>query len=445
MNRTLTAATLVVVACAWTRAALAQDPPGDPGATGRPPAAGCGRLLDPVTVVRCAVVASPEVRMARAQREAAAGRRISAAALLPSNPVVTGALSSRRRPAPEPATVLNWNVTLSQELEIAGQRGARVDAAEAEEATLFRRVGVAEQEVAAGALSAYYEAIAAQEAVRFATELAQTAQALAAYAEGRAREAVLAGIEADVARAEATRIGLVAFEAERRLAQARAALGALIDVDGGRLALPDRLSLPASLSLPAGPLEDQALRLRGEVAAAEMERRVLERRLAVVRRERVPNLTLSAFAERGEIDDRILGVGLSVPIPLPAPVGRTRAGEIAETLAQIRAAEASQELVRRRVRLEVARATAALRAREGAAVLFGADLLSRARADLGSLREAISSRQLSLREGLQWQRTFIELLQADIDVRLARALAWVEFRRVVGMPLASGSDGGGGK
>ena len=76
-------------------------------------------------------------------------------------------------------------------------------------------------------------------------------------------------------------------------------------------------------------LEEQALRLRGEVAAAEMERKVLERRLALVRRERVPNLTLSAFAERGEINDRILGVGLSVPLPLPAPIGRTRAGEIA--------------------------------------------------------------------------------------------------------------------
>lgn len=442
MNRTLTTAT-IVVACAGARAAFAQNQPVDFGPTGRAPAAECIRLLDPDAVVRCALAASPEVRVARAQVDAAAGRTTSAAALLPSNPVVSGSVASRRRPAPDPVTVLNWNLTLSQELEIGGQRGARVDAAQAEVTALARRVGVAEQEVAAGALAVYYEAVAAQEAVRFATELVQTSQALAAYAEGRAKEAVLAGVEADVARAEATRIGLVAFEAERRLAQARAALAVLIDVDASRVALPDRLSVPASLELPAGGLEDQALRLRGEVAAAEMERRVLEHRLALVRRERVPNLTLSAFAERGEIDDRILGVGLSVPIPLPAPVGRTRAGEIAETLAQIRAAEASAELVRRRVRVEVARATAALRAREGAAVLFAGDLLKRARADLASVREAISSRQLPLREGLQWQRTFIELLQADIEVRLASALAWVDVRRVAGMPLASG--GGGGK
>jgi cobalt-zinc-cadmium efflux system outer membrane protein len=252
---------------------------------------------------------------------------------------------------------------------------------------------------------------------------------------------MLAGVEADVARAEATRIGLVRFEAERRLAESRAALAVLLDVDARQLSLPGVLVVPP-VQVPAGDsLEDQALRLRGEVAAAEMERQVLERRLALVRRERVPNLTLSAFAERGEIDDRILGVGLSIPLPLPAPVGRTRAGEIAETMAQIRAAESSEEPVRRRVRLEVARAQATLRARQGAADLFAGDLLKRARTNLSSLREAISSRQLSLREALQWQRSFIELLQADIEVRLGSVQAWVDLRRVVGLPFVASQGG----
>jgi cobalt-zinc-cadmium efflux system outer membrane protein len=328
-------------------------------------------------------------------------------------------------------------VILSQELEIAGQRGARLDAADAVAAAQARRVGVAEQEVAAGALTSYYEALAAQEGLRFATDLARMAETLATFAEARAKEALLAGVEADVARAEATRIGLVRFEAERRLADSRAALAVLLDVDPANLTLQSALPTATPATLAGGSLEEQALRLRGEVAAAEMERQVLERRLALVRRERVPNVTLSAFAERGEINDRILGIGLSVPIPLPSPVGRTRAGEIAETLAQIRAAESSVELVRRRVRLEVARASSALRARRGAAGLFASDLLARARTDLSSLREAIASRQLSLREGLLWQRSLIELLQADIEARLGRALAWVELRRVVGIPLAS--------
>ena len=432
MNRTLTAAA-IVVASAWAREAIAQDEPNQPASRGGP--------LEASVVVDRALAASPEIRAARAELDAAGGRRATAGVWLPGNPTVSANVSNRRRPPPESASVLNWSVVLSQEVEIAGQRGARVDAVDAEVAARARRVGVAEQEVAAGALMAYYEAIAAQETLRFAAELAQTAQTLAAFAEGRAKEAMLAGVEADVARAEAMRIGLVRFEAERRLAESRAALAVLLDMDAGSLVLPAVLAVPPSQLPAGGSLEDHALRLRGEVTAAEMERQVLERRLALVRRERVPNLTLSAFAERGEINDRILGVGLSVPLPLPAPVGRTRAGEIAETMAQIRAAESSEELVRRRVRLEVARAQAALKARQGAADLFTGDLQKRARTNLSSLREAISSRQLSLREALQWQRTFIELLQADIEVRLGVALAWVDLRRVAGLPLAASQGG----
>ena len=437
MNRQTVAATLVV-ACVCTRAASADDTTdrSDPGAA-------CVRPSDADAVVRCALAASPEMRQARAHVDAAAGRRQTAEVLLPSNPTVVGNVANRRRPPPEAASVLNWGIILQQELEIGGQRAARIDEADAATAAQVRRAKVAEQEVAAAALAAYHESLAAQEALRSAIALAANAQALATYADARAKEALVAGVEADVARAEAARIGLVRLDAERRLAETRATLAALLDVNAARLVLPDTLPPAPPPTPPAGALVDQALALRGEVAAAQMERQVLERRLVLVRRERVPNPTLSAFFERGEINDRVVGLGLSLPLPLPAPVGRTRAGEIAETLAQIRAAESSEELARRRVRVEVARALAAFEARSAAGALFAGDLLARARTDLASLREAIAARQLTVREGLQWQRSLIDFLQADIEVRLARALAWIELRRVVGLPLVEMTTGGG--
>jgi cobalt-zinc-cadmium efflux system outer membrane protein len=440
MNRTLIAATLVV-ACASGRRALAQEAPDttNPPPLRAPPE--CAGALDADKVVRCALAASPEVRQEREQLAAIDGRRVTAGVFLPSNPTVAGTISRFRTRAPESAQAINWSVTLSQEVEIAGQRGARVNAVDAERRAQQRRVAVAEQEVAAGALGAYYEAIAALEGLRFAEELARTAQVLAAYAEGRAKEAVVAGVEADVARAEATRIGLVRYEAERRLTESRAALALLLGVESASMTLSGSLTSPTPLAPTPQILEEQALRLRGEIAAAAIEREVLEHRLAVVRRERVPNPTISAFAERGEINAQIYGVGLSIPLPLPSPVGRTRAGEIAEILAQIRAAEASTDLVRRRVRLEVARAIAAYQARQGSAGLFSADLLQRAWADLAALRDAVAAKQISLREGLQWQRSLIELLQADIETRLGRVLAWIDLQRVVGLPLVSSNGG----
>jgi cobalt-zinc-cadmium efflux system outer membrane protein len=431
MNRTFEVAALAA-ALGWATPSLAQQ------TSEAEPARSCAGGLSPPSVVRCALARSPEVEEARQRLAALAGRRVSAGVWLPSNPVVAATLSYRRRP-PDDATATNWSVTLSQELEIAGQRGARLAAVDAEAAAAIRNVTVAEQEVGAAALNALFEAAAAKEGARFAEELAQAGRALAAVAEGRAREALLSGVEADVARAEAARIGLIRLEAERRQAESQAILAITLDRPPGGLDVPD-------LSALAGPEDDlagedalaqRALALRGEVVAAAMERRVLEHRLSLLERERVPNVTVSAFAERGEINDRILGVGLSIPLPLPSPVGHSRAGQIAETLAEIRAAESSLELVRRRVRLQIARALATYRSRQGAVALLAGDLPARARADLAGIREALASRQLPVREAVAWQRSLVDVLQAHLDARVGLAVALVELRRVAGLPLTA--------
>jgi cobalt-zinc-cadmium efflux system outer membrane protein len=427
MNRILVAAA-VAVALPWARSAGAE-------------ASICSGPLNPERVVACALALSPEVAEARERLAAAAGRRTAAEVLLPSNPVVSGSIAQRRRPGSEPGSVLNWSLSLAQEIEIAGQRGVRVAVADAEALGLARRAAVIEQEVGAGALVALLEASAAREALSFADDLVASAGALAKAALARAAEALIAGVEADVARAEATRIGLLRAEAARRWASGRSELALLLGLGADTVEVPrlaDAALVPPDLASPAR-LEAQALQLRGEIASVVAERRVLEGRLALHRRERVPNLTLSAFAERGEIDDRILGLGVSIPLPFPAPVGRTRAGEIAETLAQVRAAGSSLDLVRRRVRMDVARAVATLAARDAARALFDPAQLARARADLVALRDAVATRQLPLRDAIVWQRSLIELLAADTETQLARALAVVELRRVVGLPLVAGA------
>jgi cobalt-zinc-cadmium efflux system outer membrane protein len=444
MNRMLVAAAVAVALPSAPFAGAQVTTPSDPSSLSGPsghlatsPPAICSGPLDPARVVACALAVSPEVGEARQRLAAVAGRRTAAEVLLPSNPVLSGVIAQRRRPSSEPASVLNWSVSLAQEIEVAGQRGARMAVADAEAVSQARRAAVIEQEVGAAALVAFFEASAAREALRFADDLVTSAAALARAADARAAEALIAGVEADVARAEAIRIGLLRAEASRRWATARSELGLLLGLDGATMEVPRLADATLVAPVIADParLTAQALQLRGEIASAEAERRVLQGRLALHRRERVPNLTLSAFAERGEIDDRIFGLGLSIPLPLPAPVGRTRAGEIAETLAQVGAAASSLDLVRRRVRSEVARALAALSARETARSLFDPGHLARARADLLALRDAVAARQLPLRDAVAWQRSLTELLAADIETQLLRALAVIDLRRVVGLPL----------
>jgi cobalt-zinc-cadmium efflux system outer membrane protein len=434
------AVSTVAVACLLARASSAQPRAQDPPPAATAPPSTCAALLSAEVVVRCALGVSPEVAELRARLDATEGRRETARTWLPSNPVLGGWLAHRTRPE-DGVTALNWNVSLAQELEVGGQRGLKAAQADEERTAASRRLRAAEEEVAAGALSAFYEAVAARESTRLARDLGETARVLAALAEARAKEELVAGVEADVARAEATRVRVVGFEAERRSSEATAALALLLGVGARELVVPDELAAPGVIDVPSGSLEQEAVARRGEVAAAEAERRVLERRLALVRRERLPNPTVSVFAERGEINDRIWGGGLSIPLPLPAPVGRSRAGEIAEALAQVHAAESTAEQVRRRVRREVAAALAAFTASNHEAELFAPDLIGRARADLSALREALAARRLTLREGLLWQRSLIELLQGDVEARRARLVAWVELRRAAGLGFVSGGGG----
>jgi cobalt-zinc-cadmium efflux system outer membrane protein len=399
----------------------------------------CTRDLTPDSTVRCALQHSPELQEARHQLAALAGRRLTAGLWLPSNPVLSATAARRTGGGRQEGSVLNWSATLSQELEIGGQRGARLEVADAEAAAQVRRVAVAEADVTARALSSYFEALAAREALELAGRISESSQALAAAVEGRAREALIAGVDADVARAEATRLGLGRYQAARRWSVARAALGILIGAPG-EVEVAGELPRPG-LTIAAPALEETALRLRGDLAAAQMERRVLERSLTLLRRQRIPNLTLSAFAQRDGFAEDVLGGGLSIPLPLPAPLGRTRGGEIAEVTARIGAADSSLEEVRRRVRLEVSQALAAFRAADASLSLFPDDLLARARADLAALREAMSTKQLSLRDALVAQRSLIELLNSHLEARLDRAQTWVALQRVAGLsfsPLLGG-------
>jgi cobalt-zinc-cadmium efflux system outer membrane protein len=230
-------------------------------------------------------------------------------------------------------------------------------------------------------------------------------------------------------------VSLLRFEAQRREGAALITLATLLGLDPNATV---ELPSDGAFSSPTQTVEQltaHARAIRGEVAAAEMERQVFENQVRLLRRSRIPNLTLSAFVARDEFDQQLYGGGLSFPFPLPAPLGHTNKGEIAETRARIEQAENTSEQVKRRVRLEVAQAFLQERSRAEALRAFAPDLLTRAHGDLAALREGLSSHQLSVRDALLAQRSLVELLLARVDTQLAYANAAVELRRAAGIPL----------
>ena len=401
----------------------------------------CKTPLTADKVVSCALSVSPDVQIARREFDALRGRRTSAGIWLPSNPNVSFNGGDRELvERPGGVSAFNWTATLSQEVEVAGQRGLRLSVADAELEAQTRRVVVTELEVAARALSTFFEVQAAREELSLAERLGQIAQSLSELAEQRSKIGLLSPVDADVAQSESIRIGVIRYEARRRFYSAQADLNGLLrrDFDGPvELAgsLRTTFPLPPEVHAGASSFVSRALLLRGEIAAADAERRVLEAQLQLIRRARLPNPTFSIYRQRDELRDRIFGGGISIAIPLPAPLGQDRAGEIEETIALIGQAKSNVELVKRNVRIEATQAYENWQTSSDALTLFPPELVGRANQDLDLIRQAIGSRQLSLREALLAQRSLVDLLLADIEARLNYSLARANLMRVGGYPV----------
>ncbi|MGH7948974.1 MAG: TolC family protein [Candidatus Binataceae bacterium] len=405
----------------------------------------CVEPLGQAQVVGCALQHSPEVQRARSELAALRGRRVTAGTWLPENPLVSFSADQRQLlgSGPDRPQTFNWYFTLSQGFEIAGQRGARLRKVDAETEAQVRRLAVTELEVAAQALRAYFEVVAARQVLRLAERVGRIADALRRLAEEQAAEGLLSPLRADLIAAESIRIGQIRFAALHAEQVSTTLLKALLGIERpGVLIVRDEMTPPFPFPPEFGGgvevLTARALMLRGEVAAADAERRALLSQLDLVKRARVPNPTFSFFAQRDGFNERVLGGGLSIAIPLPAPIGPSRSGEITETLARIEQSRTDLALIRRRVQIEVAQAYADWSTRADALMPYTPRLMAQAARDLSRVSEGLAARQFSVTEALIAQRILVDLEIAEIEARRDYALAWVNLMRVAGFDLAGG-------
>jgi cobalt-zinc-cadmium efflux system outer membrane protein len=398
-----------------------------------------GRACLPVTrsnVVPCAVAASYELAAETHAKEAAEGRQTAVSPLLPSNPVVS-VLGGRRWQGGEEGH--HWQGSLSQEIEIAGQRGVRRDAARAEVDAHGQHVVAKRREVALDAWTAYFDAIAAAEEQRLAIRLASTAQRVATVARAKAEKGLLPPVDADVADSVSVRVLQAKLGADRRFAAANATLASLLGLEGGTLTVEGDL-------VPLDGMTDATVAraaaqpdVRPEIHALEAQRRAQEVRADAFRRARVPNPTLSLFGEEDRFEGRVLALGIAFPIPIPGNVGRTYNGEIAEAEALARQSAAERERLRREIRLQVVNARIAFESYAQQVQAFSRDRLLRAEQDLQSLAEELEAGRLAVRDAVLAQQALIELLQANVAARRAWCQASVELTFAIGLPLERGT------
>lgn len=388
----------------------------------------CSGPIHRGNVAACALRASSALTRAMALERASEGRRVTARSFLPSNPTLGATIGSRAGPADR---AVNWSLSLGQELEVAGQNALRVAVVNEELQAQTHRVSATRAAIAANAWLAYFGVLATTERLHLAGKLASATEAVAATVRAMTARGLASEVDADIAEAAAL-----------RATQERIALQTTLSASKVQLF---RLTGRAT-EIVQGPLEPlnntvapKSPTQRPELLALRDEQQALERKVELIRRERLPNPTVSLFAQNDGFNERVLGVGLSVPIPIPQPLGRTRAGQIAETTALGEAAGADAELLQRELRAELEVATAELDAAAKTLDLYTAERMTRWGARLESIALQLTAARLPVRDALIAQQMLVEQLKAEVAAREALCIASVRLARAAGLSLEGDS------
>lgn len=390
-------------------------------------------LPGPCPAARAAAHAAPSYETLLERLDQLPGTRVGAALAAAAD-----ARADQARALPNPA--LSWTtenawgsgtytglakadrvLTLSQPLEIGGQRSTRIRAARAEAQAAALRGELTRTEVAARLAAAYADA-----------ETALRRHGLAAEALALTRDDA-AAIDALVDQGREPR--LRAVQARSDVATATAALD---QAQADREAALARLASIASLDAPVdaldGSLLDRAPLARDTGAAdpavrvAEAEADAAGRRVEVERKRALPDVSLTVARTRfGEAREQAHTLGLTVSVPL---FDRNRGG-IAAARAEQRAAEAQLDQQRRDSEAERLSALAGLKAAgsrtraadESVLAAMEAHRLARIGFDAGRIS------QVELRSALA---ALITARSTAVDARLARVAAEIDLARIEG-------------
>ena len=387
--------------------ARAQPAAADPAATG----------LTFDRAIALGLERSPQIQSQSAELRRAEAELLRAR-VYPFNPVIE---ASRARRDDGQEQTHDREVGISQEVEIAGQRGKRVAAASGSLDAIRLRVSRARQELAANVGEAFVLALQARELEELARFEQEIARSLAEFEQRRLDAGAGTLVDLNLARAAEGR-------AQRRVELAIAAETA------ARATVAERIGLsPADLprlegELPeswpnAAPLQDLEIRAidqRQDLAALKIEIETSAARLRLEQSLAAPNLVLGLAtgreADREYLDTFVAGVTI--------PLFNRNQGGIATARANQESAAADLALATLALRSEVATAASRYHATTRALAVFRETVAGTLDENLELVQKSFASGKLRASEVLVFRREFVdsrrELIEAAADAWLAR-------------------------
>lgn len=376
-----------------------------------------------------ALASSPELRREAAAVDELRGRLLGARTY-PFNPFAE--LEGANRDGADGSST-DRALSLSQEVEIGGQRGKRAAAAEAALAAAESRYERRRREVLAAVERAFAETVRGRELLAVAAADVELTRGLLSYQERRLEAGAGTQINVNLARASTGRAVRRHLQAAAAWAEARARLAEAAGLDP---AAPPG----AAGGLPASPapmphlatLIEPALAARTDLTASRQERSRAERRVALERSLAVPNLNLGTYVAEEE-GDEIAGLRIGIAIPL----FQRNQGDIAEARAGLEGADAEVAAGELRVRRELVAAYSRYRAAGDALTALTGLVVENLEDSLELLRRAVDAGELSATDVLLLRRDLVEGRREHIEAAGELWLARTDLELAAGRDLAA--------
>ncbi len=384
------------------------------------------RLTLPV-LLQLVAERSPRLAAERVAIDAAEAERVTAGVL--PNPTVS---FGRFKPAGGANTLFEGSSqqqsTVDFPLLIAGQRGARIEAAEQGMLATRARVGLAGNELALRAAGLFVGLQAAQEKVTVLQESRGDIERAAAIVSGRLDSGMASRY--DLARVEVELAGVTVRMEEARddRANQAAGLATLIGAPGWR---PSAIGTP----VPAGLLTDAAVWRNplasgnSQIRAARREEDAAQAALQRTERERWPVPVLSLG--RSWTSDPFGAanfVGLSTEIPLLD----TRRGPLAKAKADLQAAQRRREAIESEAGVELLRLLDSLAQRRAALEQFEQKVGTRIPALKQMAEDAYRLGRGSILELIDAARSRLDARLTNVDLRAALVQQELRIKALTG-------------
>ncbi|MHB8123518.1 MAG: TolC family protein [Desulfuromonadaceae bacterium] len=375
---------------------------------------------------------SPELQAFRLETGVGQGRLEWAKLPLIFNPVLEGSVVKKGESSePGARGFTDYGVKLSQEFEIAGQRGVRIDIAQKDISRIDLEIKDRERILVNEVKNAFARVLAGKKREELTREAVKLKEDLLGFTRIKFQAGQVSGLEVNLAEVEVSKTKRELLLATRENREALLSLQRLLGMR------PDEaFSTQGELSdnLPGVPDRESLKKLaalrRPDIKAAsiEIDRTASAQRL--VNKLAIPNITLSGFYDRDE-ERNVGGISLSVPLSF---FDRKQA-EKREALVRAEQARLNYIGLERTVEKEVEATYSDFSSAFDELSLFRGEILNKATGNLNLINIAFKEGKIGFFDVRLAQKDTIDLQFAHLDALLRARLALNALENISGGTL----------